>query len=97
MLPQPWRGDKADVNGGRPGPFNRGMKYLAGVVLACAGAAAAAPQPQQPPKQPPPRELRQVLQQYHPAATQPPPRQLTPPERAELRRQLGEYGAPPRR
>lgn len=95
MLPQPWGGDKAEVNGRRSRPFNHHMKYLAACVVAgCAGAAVAVPMPQPQPQ----RDLRQVLQQYHPGATQPPPpRQLTPGERAELRRQLGEYGAPRRR
>jgi hypothetical protein len=82
------------VNGGGARPFNTHMKYLAAcVVLGCAGAATAAPQPQQIPQ----RDLRQVLQQYHPGTTTPPPRQLTPSERAELRRQLDEYRAPRRR
>jgi hypothetical protein len=74
------------------------MKYLAApVVLACACAAGAAPAEPQP-QQVPVRDLRQVLQQYQGTTpTPPPPRQLTAAERAELRRQLVEYGAPRRR
>jgi len=70
------------------------MKYLAVALgLACAAAAAAPPTPA-----PGPAlavdDLRQALQQYHrdSSAT---PRQLTPVERAELRRQLSDYGQPP--
>lgn len=37
--------------------------------------------------------LRQVLQQHEVAPAPAPPRQLTPEERAELRRQLAEQGA----
>ena len=72
------------------------MKYLACAVLACAGAAGAAPAPEPRPEPQPP--LRQALQQYQPGATAPtpPPRELTPLERAELRRQLVEYGQPRR-
>jgi len=72
------------------------MKYLAVALgLACAAASAA---PQIPAPGPGPvlavDDLRQALQQYHrdSSAT---PRQLTPVERAELRRQLSDYGQPP--
>jgi hypothetical protein len=69
------------------------MKYLACAILACVGAAGAAPASQPPQPQPP---LRQALQQYQPGTTtRPAPRELTEQERAELRRQLVEYG--PRR
>jgi hypothetical protein len=83
------------VNGSAARPFNTHMKYLAACVVLCAGSATAAPQPQ--PQQIPQRELRQVLQQYHPDTKPAAPRQLTPVERAELRRQLDEYRAPRRR
>lgn len=69
------------------------MKSLA-AVLALASSLAALAGP--PPVQRPPGDLRQVLQQYHPASSTPtpPPRELTPIQRAELRRQLSEYAAP---
>lgn len=66
------------------------MQYLAAalaVVCVAAGASARAG------TQPPP-DLRRVLQHYHPDS-KPAPRQLSPPERAELRRQLREQTAPP--
>ena len=82
------------MNGGAARPFNTHMKYLAACwVLGCAAAASAAPQPQDIPQ----RDLRQVLQQYQLGPKPPPPRELTPTERAELRRQLDEYRAPRRR
>jgi hypothetical protein len=68
------------------------MKYLAVTALALAGAAAAAAQQSEPPAVPP-ADLRQALQQFQ-RATVPAPRQLSPNERAELRRQLSEYGPP---
>lgn len=55
--------------------FLTGVVAAAAVAPAWAGPAAAG--------------LRQVLQQYH-SASPPPPRQLSPEERAELRRQLAE-------
>lgn len=68
------------------------MKYpVAILALACAGAAGARTAPP-----PPPADLRQALQQYHPA-TVPVPRQLTPTERAMLRKQLGERPPAPHR
>jgi len=68
------------------------MKYLAATLaLACLGANAGPP-----PQQQPAGGLRQTLQQYQPASGAA-PRQLTPVERAELRRQLSEYGPPPAR
>lgn len=89
MLPQQERSDTGDVNATWARPFNTGMKYLAAAfALACAGAAvAAAPAPA---PQPQPPDLRRLLRQYDPASTKAPPRQLSPRERAELRRQLGD-------
>lgn len=66
------------------------MKYLGAVVAFASVAAAAAP-----PSQRQEADLRRVLQQYHSVST-PPPRQLTPVERAELRRQLSEHRKPPK-
>lgn len=72
------------------------MKYLACAILACTGAAGAAPAPATQPEPQPQPPLRQALQQYQPGTTAAPaPRELTPLERAQLRRQLVEYG--PRR
>ena len=69
------------------------MKYLpAALALACASAGAA---PRKPPRQPP-ADLRQsveLFQRYH-GSLPLPPRQLTPGERAELRRQLSESSKP---
>ena len=42
-------------------------------------------------------ELRHILREGSVAAVQPPPRQLSPAERAELRRQLGEQRSDRRR
>lgn len=67
------------------------MKYLVALLVAgfagppaCAQAATGA------------SELRKALQQYHPAGPIR-PRELTPAERAELRRQLSEFRQPARR
>ena len=68
------------------------MKYLAAVLLSWTGAQAAPPLQPLPP--PPTPGLRQALEQFHPGSGLPPPRQLTPGERAELRRQLSEFGQP---
>lgn len=49
------------------------------------------------PPAPPPPDLRQALQQFRPEANPvptPAPRQLTPAERAQLRRQLSEFAQP---
>ena len=66
------------------------MKYLA-VVFGLASAAACAAPPTPPPA---PAaavvDLRQALQQYR-LDSSAAPRQLTPVERAELRRQLSEF------
>ena len=68
------------------------MQYLAAVLaIACVAAGASARAGTQPPP-----DLRRVLQHYHPD-TQSAPRQLSPPERAELRRQLREQKEPPPR
>ena len=64
------------------------MKYLAAALAFASAAAMAAPGSQ------PPADLRRALQQYHPARS-PSPRELSPGERAELRRQLTEYTRPP--
>lgn len=71
------------------------MKYLAAALAFASAAAVAAP------GMPAPADLRRTLQQYHPTRS-PAPRELSPGERAELRRQLIEYkqspyGPPPRR
>jgi hypothetical protein len=69
------------------------MKYrAAALAVACIAAAAGAA----PPPNPAAVELRQVLQQYHPASASP-PRELSAKERAELRRQIGEHAPPARR
>ena len=68
------------------------------LAIAWAAAQAAAPhlQSQAPAPVPPPPDIRQALQQYQRGAVPAPaPRQLTAPERAELRRQLSEYAQPP--
>ena len=64
------------------------MKYLAAALAFASAAALAAPGSQ------PPADLRRTLQQYHPTRS-PAPRELSPGERAELRRQLIEYRQPP--
>ena len=66
---------------------------VAVLALACA-AAGAAPKP--PPQRPAPG-LRQVVEQYDAVRKTAPPRQLSPAERAELRRQVIEYGQGGRR
>jgi hypothetical protein len=98
MLPRPWRLDKSYVNVRLALPFNRDMKYFAVVVSALAWASVQAAQepPPRPPAPPEPPDLRQVLQQYHPG-TVAAPRQLSPAERAELRRQLTDYAQPARK
>lgn len=69
------------------------MKYLAAALaLVCAGAFA---EPRTPP--PPAPALRQVVQQYDAVRKTAPPRQLSAAERAELRRQVSEYGQGGRR
>ena len=66
------------------------MKYLA-AALALAGVAASAAPPPNPALQIP--DLRQALRQYDRDGDAL-PRQLSPVERAELRRQLTEYPRP---
>lgn len=68
------------------------MKYLAAVLLCWTGAQAAPPLPALHPAPAP--GLRQALEQFQPGGGLPPPRQLTPGERAELRRQLSEFAQP---
>lgn len=67
------------------------MKYLAAVLgVACAAQATPPVQPvSMPTPAPAQADLRQSLRQYHPERTAA-PRELTPVERAELRRQLSE-------
>ena len=70
------------------------MKYLVAVLLSWTGAQAAPP-PHDPPPSRPAVDLRQALEQYHPGSgAEAAPRQLSPLERAELRRQLSEFGQP---
>ena len=66
------------------------MKYLVAVLLSWTGAQAAPP-PHDPPPSRPAIDLRQALEHYHPGSGDA-PRRLSPPERAELRRQLSEFG-----
>jgi hypothetical protein len=67
------------------------MKYLVALFV---GIAAALPAHAQPPQRA--SDLRKALQQYHPAGPLR-PRELSPAERAELRRQLSEFRQPVRR
>ncbi|HEX7889811.1 MAG TPA: hypothetical protein VF522_10660 [Ramlibacter sp.] len=70
------------------------MKFLAVVLaLVCTGAGA---DPRKPQPQPVPA-LRQVVEQYDTVRKVPQPRELSPAERAELRRQVSEYGQRGRR
>jgi hypothetical protein len=69
------------------------MKYLVAVLLCWTGAQAAPPPRENPPPSRPPMDLREALEQYHPGSGGA-PRRLSPPERAELRRQLSEFGQP---
>jgi len=67
------------------------MKVLVALLAGLAIASAAhAQQPQRV------SDLRQALRQYHSAGA-PRPRELSPAERAELRRQLSEFRQPARR
>jgi hypothetical protein len=80
-------------------PFYLGMKSVFALLLVLGSLAAqAAPQPQVAPRPAPALsrvpELREALQQYHPGSAATPVR-LTAEQRAELRRQLSEYGPPP--
>jgi len=94
MLPRPRRLDKRYVNVPAALAFNPCMKYLAAAVPALAWLAVqAAPMTPSWPPAPPPPDLRQAVQQYHPGSVAV-PRQLSPAERAELRRQLTDYGRP---
>lgn len=68
------------------------MKYLVAALLSWTGAQAAPP-PHDPPPERPAIDLRQALEQYHPGSGGA-PRRLSPQERAELRRQLSEFGQP---
>lgn len=88
MLPQPSRVDKAEVRGRETLAVVPSMKSFLAVLILGAGASAQAIGP----TQRPPQDLRQALQQYQPGGRTPAPRQLTPDERAELRRQLADQG-----
>jgi hypothetical protein len=70
------------------------MKPLAAAVFVLAGMAAAEAAP--PPAPPPAPGLRQTLLDLPRQARDAPPRQLSADERAELRRQLIQYGRPAR-
>ena len=59
-----------------------------------AAGADTLPSPQQPRAPTPEPALRQVLHEVFRQDASPPPRQLSAVERAELRRQLNEYGRP---
>jgi hypothetical protein len=63
------------------------------LVLVCAAASADPRKPQQPPAP----GLRQVVEQYDTVRKAPQPRELSPAERAELRRQVTEFGHRDRR
>jgi hypothetical protein len=69
------------------------MMLFAAALLALAGVAVAAPAPAPPASAPDPG-LRRTLEDFLRQEPQAPPRQLSPDERAELRRQLMEYGRP---
>jgi hypothetical protein len=99
MLPPQRPIDKRQVNRDGTLPFYLGMKFVFAMLLVFGSMAAqAAPQPPgaSRPAPAPQRvpELRQALQQYHPGSAAAPLR-LTAEQRAELRRQLSEYGPPP--
>jgi hypothetical protein len=92
MLPQPCAVDKTEVDARSGSAVVPCMKYLVAAAALYAAAAAAVPNA---PRHVP--DLRQTLQQYHPGSTAPAPRQLSPVERAELRRQLVDQARPVRR
>jgi hypothetical protein len=99
MLPRQRAIDKRQVNLGAALPFYLGMKSHFALLLVLGSVAAqAASQPQGAPRPVPASarvpELRAALQQYHPGSAAVPLR-LTADQRAELRRQLTEYGPPP--
>lgn len=100
MLPRQRGIDKRQVNPDGTLPFYLGMKsHFAMLLVLGSLAAQAAPQPQDAPGRPAPEpvrvpELREVLQQYHPDSAAA-PLHLTAQQRAELRRQLTEFGPPP--
>jgi len=62
------------------------MNYAVAALVAALGAGTVLAQPPGPGA-----DLRRALQQYHPVGPSP-RRELTPGERAELRRQLAEFG-----
>ena len=99
MLPRQRAIDKRQVNLEPALPFYSGMKSVFALLLVLGSLAAqAAPQLQgiARPALAPSRvsELREALEQYHPGSAAMPVR-LTAEQRAELRRQLSEYGPPP--
>lgn len=69
------------------------MKYSFLLLTALACGQVAAQQAAQPAAAPA-SDLRQAVRQYHPDVAAPPPRQLSPEERAELRKQLAEFNHP---
>ncbi|HET8748191.1 MAG TPA: hypothetical protein VFM98_21515 [Ramlibacter sp.] len=81
------------------------MKLFAALaVVAALGAAAAAPPPPAPVPSPVPVQdeapaaepgLREAVQNFLRLEPSAPPWHLSPEERAELRRQLNDYGHPP--
>lgn len=70
------------------------MNPLPAVLAFASLAASAAPAAQGEVRQPPPPDLRRTVQQY-PGTGEAPQRELTQVQRAELRRQLSEFGQPP--
>jgi hypothetical protein len=66
------------------------MKYLVAVLAVACGAAGA--DPATPARKAP--DLRQAVRQYHPGTVPAAPRQLSPTERALLRKQLGAITLP---
>jgi hypothetical protein len=100
MLPQPLALDKLYVNGAAPASFNTGMKsFVAAFALLGMAAAAAMAGAPPPPQRAAPvgHGVRQAVQEFVRQEVNAPPRQLTESERAELRRQLNEYGRQPAR
>jgi hypothetical protein len=92
MLPQPWAVHKREVRAHETlGVVLSMTRSPVLLILALAASAGASGAPGRPPQ-----DLRQALQQYQPAKP-PAPRQLSPGERAELRRQLADQGQDSRR
>ena len=102
MLPHSRGLDKTYVNA-EPGwgVYTLMKLFAATLAFACLTAGAVVPPP--PPTVPVPKGnpeqggLRQALHDFFRKHASVPPRQLSPDERAELRRQLSQYGRPPER